>query len=523
MAGNVSLCMIVRDEAECLARCLESVQGAVDEVVVVDTGSRDDTVAIARRYGALVREVPWQNDFAAARNESLKLATCEWILCLDADEELAAESRSLLKELVNGSGCEGYFLQIHNLLGSAADPEWEVGEAFRLFRNRPVYRFVGAIHEQILPVILAVNPEARVEHSALKVVHYGYLQEWVAAKGKADRNLKLLQASLSRRPEDPYLLFNLGLELLLHRRFREAQEALEAALARTPFDADWRPRLIKCYAAVHCERGRWKEALAFLAAEAARYPDFTDLRYMMGVAHGALGQHEEAARAYTACLGLGPAPSEQYGAVDPEMGSCKALLGLGQAYEAQGRYAEAMQAYARAAMVKRGWLEPLRYLTSLMARRVDEGQMLRVLEAFFPGAGAESRVKMAGLLVHAGRFALALERLQGLAAAGELDGEGRYLYAYCLAKSGRWDEALAICRDLQGGGAPEVQALAVYCQVCLGQCRDLVPATTPKERLRELYAALAPLLTDEPPDRVARFRRCLPRGRWLEEMAKRRR
>ena len=96
---TVSLCMIVKDEEENLARCLDSVRDFVDEIIIVDTGSTDRTIDIAERYGARVFYHPWEGSFSKARNYSLKYATCDWILILDADEELNNDDTSRLKEI----------------------------------------------------------------------------------------------------------------------------------------------------------------------------------------------------------------------------------------------------------------------------------------------------------------------------------------------------------------------------------------------------------------------------------------
>src|SRR3954447_17656105 len=97
---KVALCLIVKDEAENLPRCLASVAGVADEIIVGDTGSSDDTVAIAERAGARVMHVPWESDFAKARNAVLGVATSDWIVSLDADEELTAASAKLLRKLL---------------------------------------------------------------------------------------------------------------------------------------------------------------------------------------------------------------------------------------------------------------------------------------------------------------------------------------------------------------------------------------------------------------------------------------
>ncbi len=101
--SSISLCMIVKNEEENLPQCLDSVRDVVDEIVIVDTGSTDRTIEIAESYGARVYNHPWEGSFSKARNYSLKYATCNWILILDADEELSREDAPELKELVKNS------------------------------------------------------------------------------------------------------------------------------------------------------------------------------------------------------------------------------------------------------------------------------------------------------------------------------------------------------------------------------------------------------------------------------------
>ena len=101
---TLSLCMIVKNEEANLGLCLESVKGVADEIIIVDTGSTDRTVEIARRYGAKISSYKWDDDFAAARNVSLQSATSNWIMVLDADEALAEEDRGRLRALLRQEG-----------------------------------------------------------------------------------------------------------------------------------------------------------------------------------------------------------------------------------------------------------------------------------------------------------------------------------------------------------------------------------------------------------------------------------
>lgn len=112
MADRISLCLIVKDEAAYLARAIESSRAAADEIIVVDTGSRDDSPAIARRLGAKVFHFRWRGNFSAARNFALEQAAGEWILFLDADEEFARGDAQKLREIVAATDVEGYFLRL---------------------------------------------------------------------------------------------------------------------------------------------------------------------------------------------------------------------------------------------------------------------------------------------------------------------------------------------------------------------------------------------------------------------------
>ena len=151
---RLSLCMIMRDEEEHLARCLESVQGVVDEIVIVDTGSVDRSIEIAESFGARVLHEEWNGDFAGPRNTGIDAATGDWILVLDADEELVDGAK--VRDLLHDESMEGYCLREVNFIGEERGIESVVNSAFRIFRNRPAHRYSGALHEQIMGT---VDPE----------------------------------------------------------------------------------------------------------------------------------------------------------------------------------------------------------------------------------------------------------------------------------------------------------------------------------------------------------------------------
>ncbi|HEY9648116.1 MAG TPA: glycosyltransferase [Chroococcidiopsis sp.] len=190
----ISLCMIVKNESAHLSRCLASVQPFVDEMIVVDTGSEDDTVAIARRFGATVSQFDWCDDFSAARNYSLAQATGEWILVVDADEELIIQSEQFRQELHTIPDavlqCNLKRLEVpHETVGM---PKVTPIYTARLFRNQPELRYVFPYHEQLYYQGAPLNPSQVVLFPGLELLHYGYAPELLQKK-HLTRNIPLLE------------------------------------------------------------------------------------------------------------------------------------------------------------------------------------------------------------------------------------------------------------------------------------------------------------------------------------------
>lgn len=201
---KITLSMIARDEAELLAECLKSVQGVVDEIVLVDTGSTDATPQIAKRFGAKVIHAEWQNDFAAARNLALEHATGDWILVLDADERLKPESRQAILNAVRHPQFAAFHLEIVNEFGEG---EYFIHRLVRLFRRLPGIRWEGAIHEQIVPSIARLK--GRIATVEAQILHLGYREPLMRRRKKIERNLAIIQQELERNPNDLFHKFNM--------------------------------------------------------------------------------------------------------------------------------------------------------------------------------------------------------------------------------------------------------------------------------------------------------------------------
>lgn len=226
---KLSACLIVRNEEKNLRRCLASLKGIADEIVVVDTGSSDGTVAIAEEFGCKVGHFLWQNDFAAARNYALELATGDWALWIDADEELAPKSAGAVREALIRPHFGGFALRILNFLDDKPSGNHYVHTPVRIFRNVEGVCFVGRIHEQVLPSLLQKGlPIARL--SGAQIYHYGYCEAAMLEKNKLERTVSMLLREVAEFPNDPFQWFNLANAYMVGLRYEEAIPAAQRCL-----------------------------------------------------------------------------------------------------------------------------------------------------------------------------------------------------------------------------------------------------------------------------------------------------
>jgi len=309
---KLSACLITKDEATNLARCLRSVRRVADEIVVVDTGSTDDTVEVARTHGAQVAIIPWQGDFALARNAALGLATGDWVLVIDADEELDDASVPSLRAAIGEAGAEAYWVRIVSYLGDTPDEGLTVENLYpRLFRRRPRYRFAGRIHEQVLPALIAGGGEVRSSEVAL--LHYGYLNPAVTQKGKIARNTAMIEQALKTAPADPYHWFNLGTEHLRDRRPADAETAFRRALsALGTAEPRYLSVVVRNLTLALRDQGKSHEALRVLRTYQSHFPDYTDLVYFEGLVRSDLFDWDGVEAAMLRALAMGDAPADRY-------------------------------------------------------------------------------------------------------------------------------------------------------------------------------------------------------------------
>lgn len=300
----LTLCMITKNEEENLPRALDSVQGLVDEIILVDTGSEDKTLDIALQYGAKTYVIPWQNDFSLARNYALDQAQGEWILFLDADEELKNTNLDLKKFLQNSIE-EGFFLKIINM---SEDQNILNSFAFRLFRNNPLYRYEGKIHEQILATIERLKPNAVINWLDIEIYHYGYLETQVKTKNKVQRNLDILLNQTPEIKQTSFYCFNLGMEYLRLGELSEAEKWLQAGWEKVDTNLSFAHRLVLKLITCLFLQEKYEKAVLYCQKGEEYYCDYADLYYYHGASLIQMGKFGEARSVLKIGLEKGKSP-----------------------------------------------------------------------------------------------------------------------------------------------------------------------------------------------------------------------
>jgi len=352
---RVSLCMIVKDEEANLPDCLASATDLVDEIIVVDTGSTDRTREIAAGFGARVFQFAWVDSFAAARNESLRHATGDYVFWMDADDRLDEENRDRLKTLFAGLTEENaaYVMKCLCL------PDPETGSStlvdhVRLFPNGADVRWEYRVHEQVLPSLRRRGTDVR--WSAVVIRHTGY-QDPALRRRKLERDSRLLDLERAEKPDDPFILFNLGSIAQELGRHDEALTFLRRSLERShPRDSIVR-KLYALLAQCHRRLGQGELALAACRKGREFYPDDVELLFQEGLVRREQGDCSGARACWSALLR--PRPAKHFASVDTGLCGYKARHNLAQLELEDGNLGEA-ESHWRAALAEQPGFVPAR-------------------------------------------------------------------------------------------------------------------------------------------------------------------
>ena len=314
--------MIARDEARFLERCLTGARGRVEQIVVVDTGSTDETVRVARDSGAIVADFDWVSDFSKARNCSLDLATEEWVLVLDCDEAIAPQDWALIRAAAASGEADAYRITTRNYsrktehvgwqtnTGTYATqeadyPGWFPTTKIRLFRNDPNVRFEGALHE-----LIEASAEVsgwRVGDCDVPVHHYGYVEK----ERQATVYAELAERKVNDNPEDANARYELALAYRDCDRLADARMAITDCIRMIDEGREAGPYLDRVL--VHLVDGEIAGRLEDRAGERAAYeaaleidPDSFQAMNNLGTACLRSGEFETALDFYTRAKAIAP-------------------------------------------------------------------------------------------------------------------------------------------------------------------------------------------------------------------------
>lgn len=393
---TISLCMIVKDEEKFLPACLDSVKPFIDEIIIVDTGSKDQTVNIAQQYGAKVFHIPWENDFAKARNVSLEHATSDWVLHLDADEQLESQDIEMLLSFIASDTAEAYFcLIINHLYESTGDKM--VFPSIRLWRNRPEYRFTGALHEQIAPSITQQNPSKPMQLAQIRIHHYGYSQQVVQEKNKTDRNLKIALDEVRNRPKAPFPRYNLAMEYARLNRNSEAAKEFQLALDYMDQPKElWVPNLYKNYGNTLIKMRKFPEVMKVVDQGLEHFPDFIDLVYLKAGCYFNTGQFPQAIGLFHQCLVM---PANLRYPSQMGLNGFKSHNYLGQCYKKLNRPDEAIHHFRSAYLNNPQIKDPLSHLFGLLYRKESIEQAEKSLVELINPVAVEHYILLAEILL----------------------------------------------------------------------------------------------------------------------------
>jgi len=319
-------------------------------MIVVDTGSTDETVDIARECGAKIYNFAWNDNFSDARNESMRHASGEFILVIDADEYLDPTEKLQLRPFLLQTKAEGVTVSIRNYVGSMARIQSALSlSVVRIFRKGHLY--TGMVHEQIVPSVQARG--GTFEQLPLTFHHVGYLAEFVSIRKKIDRNKELLEGELAKSPDDLFHRTNLMAEYARRGEYdkcRELGEETYAHLKETQSTETWdhiAARLIIFLIMSLVETSRMARAREVALEGIGYFPLLTDIKIRYAGILSAQGNWIAALDALMECRALGDPKNTMIDTIEG-MGTYRAAMDLGAVWAKLGDHFMARKWYLQA-------------------------------------------------------------------------------------------------------------------------------------------------------------------------------
>lgn len=364
----ISLCMIVKNEEDVLGRCLASVKHFVDEIIIVDTGSTDSTVEIAKKYGAKIFYYKWDNSFSNARNCALEKAEKDWILIMDADDEFEKEDTNKLLKLTKdkNSKTNVYFMQTLSYSGdSISSGDITLNLNVRLVRNKKGYKFLGDIHEQLIPPPEHIISKDDIKIENIRFYHYGYLKEIVESKDKRQRNMDIIQKELDKDPHNGFMLFNMGNEYYAKEDYKKALECYMKSYEQFNPTEGFSSKLILRIVSCNQILENFAEEYKFVDRGLKYYPNFTDLEFIRGNTFITEKKYLKAISSLKKCIKMGEPPIQINELVG--VGSYRTYLVLCNIYLYLGDNDSSLYYCDKILKMKPGYVKAIYKLCEIMA------------------------------------------------------------------------------------------------------------------------------------------------------------
>jgi tetratricopeptide (TPR) repeat protein len=299
---RISLCMIVKNEEEHLARCLRSAKELVDQIIVVDTGSADRTVEIAESFGAEVYHHAWEGDFSKARNISMGYADCDWILIMDADEELEIKDIPIIRHAVQEADFKVIAISVYNY-----SAQKELYTSF-LPSNRLVRRDAGGYYEGIVHNQLRIPDDDGSLRIPARLYHYGYGLAPEVMERKVARSMALLEQQLEKNPDHGFAHFNIAqllrgqvnddIDAQMDKVIAHASRAVELCDPTDPKVQHIHVMALHQLVTAYINKNAFDEAERYAHRALEQKPGYLDVILSLGHIHSMAGHLEDARRYY---------------------------------------------------------------------------------------------------------------------------------------------------------------------------------------------------------------------------------
>lgn len=326
--------MIVKNEEQNLDVCLRAIRHYVDEIIIVDTGSFDKTKEVALKYTDKIYDFVWCDDFSKARNFSIAKSKNDWVLILDADEEVAEVNRESIEKFLNEKNDYIGRIRRISVFQDSSDIKKYFERVSRLF-NKNYYEYIGNIHEQVVP---KNGKQYLSENIDVFVDHIGYMNEIVKTTNKVQRNIEMLLAAIIKDGKDPYLFYQLGKSYFFKKDYDKASKSFESALSLKPdYKYEYVEDLVETYGYSLINSNRFQDAISIADFE-KYYSNSPDFNFLMGNICRDNGMFENSIEKFLNCIG----PRE--GKIEG-INSYLAFYNIGVIFECIGMYEEALEAY----------------------------------------------------------------------------------------------------------------------------------------------------------------------------------